>query len=150
MAAFGAARTVPLTPGGCPIERDRDGAAPAQGDHRRLPAFRRERARHRRNRGDGGEGERGAAHSVLVYQDAVGGAFGIVELAVAQRPEERHEAEETEAQRNRDQEQQAVHRTARAKRSEFATTTSELADMAAAAISGVSRPAMASGTARTL
>src|SRR5690606_35590785 len=87
---------------------------------------------------------------LVVEQDAIGRAFRIVELAMAQRPEKRGEPREAEAERNRYQEQQAVHLTALASRSELATTTSELADIAAAAISGVSRPATASGTANTL
>src|SRR5690606_19579475 len=87
---------------------------------------------------------------LVVEQDSVGRAFGILELAVAQRPEERREAGEAQSERNGDQEQQAVHLTAFASRSELATTTSELADIAAAAISGVSIPASASGTASTL
>ena len=98
----------------------------------------------------GGEKGGGWTHSVLVDQDAVGGAFGVVELAMAQGPEERDEPGEAEAERDRYQEEQAVHLTALASRRELATTISELADIAAAAISGVSRPASASGTARTL
>src|SRR5690606_3510671 len=87
---------------------------------------------------------------LVVEQDPIGRAFRIVELAMAQRPEERGKPGEAEAERNRYQEQQAAHLTALASRNDWATTTSDLADVAAAAISGVSRPATASGTANTL
>src|SRR5690606_11274568 len=50
---------------------------------------------------------------LVVEQDAIGRAFRIVELAVAQRPEKRGEPRETEPERNRYQEQQAVHLTDR-------------------------------------
>ena len=46
--------------------------------------------------------------------------------------------------------EQPGHRTTRASRSELATTTSELPDIARAAISGVTSPAIASGTANRL
>lgn len=87
---------------------------------------------------------------VVVDQDAVGRPFRILELPIAQCPEKGSEAGKAQSQRNRDQEQQSIHRTVLAKRSELAITTSELADIAAAAISGVSIPESASGTAKIL
>lgn len=87
---------------------------------------------------------------LVVEEDAVGRAFRVVELAMAQGPEEGGKAREAETERNGYQEQQAVHLTALARRSELATTISELADIAAAAMSGVSKPATARGTASTL
>src|SRR5690606_30631798 len=54
------------------------------------------------------------------------------------------------AQRDGYQQGKAAHLAALARRSELATTTSELRDMAIAAISGVTSPASASGTATTL
>src|SRR5690606_22206410 len=87
---------------------------------------------------------------LVVDEDARGGALWILELPAAQRPEEGRQAGQAKAEGDRDQEQQAVHRAERISRSELATTMSELPDMATAAISGVTSPAMASGTAITL
>src|SRR5690606_4849835 len=95
-------------------------------------------------------GSRQVVFVLVIDQDAIGGAFGIVELAIAQRPEKGRQPRQSQPQGNGYQEQQAVHLTARARRSELAMTTSELADIAAAAINGVSIPASARGTASTL
>src|SRR5690554_3366749 len=84
---------------------------------------------------------RGDSVVLVVDQDAVRRPFRILELAVAQRPEKGRETCQAQSHGNRDQEQQSVHLTARARRSELAMTTSELPDIAAAAISGVSKPA---------
>ena len=66
------------------------------------------------------------------------------------KPEEPTEPKQPEAQRNGDEEGQPGHCAALPRRSELPTTTSELSDMATAAISGVTRPEIASGTARIL
>lgn len=87
---------------------------------------------------------------VLVDEDARRSPIRIVELAVTQCPEERSEAGQAKQQRDGDKNQQPGHRAALARRNELAITITELIDMAAAAISGVTMPAIASGTASTL
>lgn len=87
---------------------------------------------------------------VLVDEDARRRSVGIIELPVTQRPEERGQAGKAKQKRDWQEEQQPGHRAALARRSEFAITMTELIDMAAAAISGVTIPAIASGTASTL
>ena len=79
-----------------------------------------------------------------------GGPVEILELAALQRPEEGPQPDQAQAQRDRDQHRQPVHFAALARRSELPITSSELVDMATAAISGVTRPAIASGTASRL
>lgn len=85
---------------------------------------------------------------VIVVQDALGRAVEILELSRAQGPEEGRETDEAQQQRRRDEQQQAAHEALRssARRSALQTTTSDELDMATAAISGVTRPATASGT----
>ena len=80
----------------------------------------------------------------------VQGALQRRRMAPLHGPEERGETEHSKAQRNRDQEGEAAHCAALASLSELPTTTSELSDIATAAIKGVTRPASASGTAKTL
>lgn len=87
---------------------------------------------------------------VLVDQDAHRGALRIVELPAAQRPVKRGQPGKAEAQRDRYEEDEAVHFAAPLNRSALATTMIEEVDMAMAAISGVTLPITASGTARTL
>ena len=87
---------------------------------------------------------------VFLDEDAVGGAVEILELARAHGPEEYAQASQAHQQGNRDEEGKTAHRAARASRSELATTTRELVDIARAAISGVTSPASASGTASRL
>ena len=87
---------------------------------------------------------------VLVDQDTERRTVEIVELARANRPEKGGQRGKAEAERERDEQGEAVHRAARRRRRALATTSSEDPDIASAAISGVTRPAIASGTARTL
>ena len=87
---------------------------------------------------------------IVIDQDALSSAVEVFELALAHRPEERREAEQAHAQRDRDEEGETAHLVALARRSEFPTTTSELSDIATAAISGVTSPASAIGRATTL
>lgn len=87
---------------------------------------------------------------LVVDQDTVRRAFEVVELPVAHGPEEHREAPKTQRERNGNEETETSHPVTLAKRSEFATTTSELSDIASAAINGVTIPASASGTAITL
>ncbi len=87
---------------------------------------------------------------LIVDQDAVGRTIEIFELPVAHSPEKHRQTEYTEAKSNGDKEEKPGHRVDLASRSELATTTSELSDIAIAAIRGVTSPARASGTARTL
>lgn len=87
---------------------------------------------------------------VPVDEDAQGRALEIIELAGAKRPEEAAQAAKPQQQRHRDQEGQPVHRAAPRSRSALPTTISDEADIASAAIKGVTTPAIASGTASTL
>ena len=75
----------------------------------------------------------------------------IVELPTLQRPEKSRQPQQAEAQRRGDQPQQHLHQTrARFSRRALAITSSDDVDMATAAISGVTRPATASGRASRL
>lgn len=86
---------------------------------------------------------------VAIGEDAIRLALRIVELVVAQQPEEADEAEQAEEHRDRDQDREDVHwRSPR--RSAFRQTTSELADMVMAAKSGVTDPVNATGTVMKL
>ena len=67
----------------------------------------------------------------------MGGSVEIVELSVAHGPKEGGEAKTSHHQGEGNEDQQPRHRAARASRSELAITTNELADIASAAISGV-------------
>ncbi len=87
---------------------------------------------------------------ILVDEDAHRGPVRVVILPGAQRPEKGDKTAEAEQQCGRNEDEQAVHLTAQRSRSELPMTISELDDIATAAISGVTRPAMASGTAKTL
>ena len=78
-----------------------------------------------------------ALEFILVDQDAIGRAVEIFELTIAHRPEEHDQPQATHGQRNWDQKDQSAQRAAAASRSELPTTTTELSDIAAAAISGV-------------
>ena len=78
-------------------------------------------------------------------------ALRIVVLAVPQRPDESGESEKPEPQRHRDEQGKHQHgRTSYFRRSAFSDTVRDEVDMASAAMSGVARPAMATGTATTL
>jgi hypothetical protein len=72
-------------------------------------------------------------------------AVGVVELVVAEHPQEAEERDGAEHERGGDQDDADVQRPG-PRRSAFSATVSELSDMAIAAISGVTRPASASGT----
>lgn len=91
---------------------------------------------------------------LVVDQDPHRGAVQILELAAPERPQERHEAEQAEQERGRDQYEQDVHPKGRPpprrRRSAFRVTRMDDADMAAAATIGVTRPATASGIASAL
>jgi len=104
---------------------------------------------------------------LLVEQDALSGAVQVVVLAALQRPEEGGKADGAKQQRDRDEIDEDIHavallssvpgngkarrgRSATASRNELAVTRMEDDDIATAAISGVTIPAMASGTATQL
>lgn len=87
---------------------------------------------------------------VVVDKDSLRRAVEIVELTAPRRPEEGGQPEEPEPERDRQEQEQAAHRAAPRSRKALATTRIELPDMASAAISGVTLPAIASGTASTL
>ena len=83
----------------------------------------------------------------LVLERAIGGAFEIVELAGAERPHEGAQTNSTQQQCNRHKPGESGHvRGFPARRSAFAVTRIDELDMTIAAISGVTKPAMASGT----
>jgi hypothetical protein len=81
----------------------------------------------------------------IVFKGAIGRAFEIVELARAERPQERCETEPAESKGRRHEPSKRRHgRTLPARRAALATTRIDDVDMTMAAISGVTRPAMAS------
>ncbi len=93
---------------------------------------------------------------VLVEEDALGRPVEVLVLARAQRPEERREPEAAERERDRDEDDQRAHPPTRspaprrARRSALRVTTIDEADIAIAAMSGVTRPAAARGAATAL
>lgn len=87
---------------------------------------------------------------LIVVQDAQSRAVEILELPRPGSPEERRQAEQPKPQRNRHQNRQDRHFAAPRSRSALATTTSDDPDIASAAISGVTSPAIARGTASRL
>lgn len=125
------------------------------------------------DRGRGAAGRSVVVSLFLVEQDALGRTVKVVILAVAQRPEEGEQRHPAQQQRERDEEDEAaahspgpgiaarpgsgaatfVRRTLAdptCRRSAFSTTMSEDSDIASAAISGVTYPAMAIGRATAL
>lgn len=74
---------------------------------------------------------------VLVDQDTLRGTVEVVVLARAHRPEKRRQTSAAEQQRDGDQIGDCDHAAAERKRSALATTISDEADIASAAISGV-------------
>jgi len=92
--------------------------------------------------------------SIIVGNRPPGGAIKILILSVLERPEEREETGQAEAQCQRHKNDKDFHqdlRTATERaRSAFTMTRIEEPDIAAAAISGVTMPLIASGTASTL
>lgn len=89
-----------------------------------------------------------------IVQGAVRGTVEVVELAAAESPEEAGEPEGAEQQRRGDQVDERDHPQPplrrRCTRSAFAVTTSDEADITTAAMSGVTMPAIAIGTATRL
>lgn len=84
----------------------------------------------------------------------------VIELAALERPEKRRQAKQAEKQRGRDEQRQNVHQRSfpslfmptwpSRKRSALSVTRMEEDDIAKAAISGVTNPATAIGTATAL
>ncbi|CAN5261379.1 hypothetical protein BH10PSE14_BH10PSE14_10830 [soil metagenome] len=95
-------------------------------------------------------GELAGMFIIVVDQDANRRTVEILELRRAHSPEERGKPAKPECQRDRDEKRYAGHRVARRKRNALATTSSDEPDMASAAISGVTIPAIAIGTASML
>lgn len=87
---------------------------------------------------------------IAIYQDAFGRAVQIIKLSASKRPDKRRQPAQAKQQRDRDKEGNAAHRAHLFNRSALATTMIEDVDMEIAAISGVTIPASASGTARIL
>jgi len=106
----------------------------------------------------------GRARYIIIREHAKRGAFDIVVLAVLERPHECGEPGKSERKRHRDKIDEHVHvgftlslrnksRAVRARgfaRNELSVTSSEEPDMAMAAMSGVTKPAIAIGTATAL
>jgi hypothetical protein len=86
---------------------------------------------------------------VVVGEDRDGGLVEVVELAGVDRAPEGGADDDREDDAERHEEEEDVHGYRR-RRSAFATTTSELSDIPAAATSGVTHPTTASGIAITL
>ena len=91
---------------------------------------------------------------LIVPEDAPAGALEVFELSAVERPKERREAKQAEKQRARNEPDQRRHRPSSRcilfSRTALAVTATEEADMAIAAKSGVTRPAMAIGTNKPL
>ena len=89
----------------------------------------------------------------IVLERTVGGAFEVFELARAERPEKCNKAEYAEEQRGRPEPRERRHRgglPAKKRRNALAVTRIDEVDMTIAAINGVTKPAIASGTQMTL
>ena len=91
---------------------------------------------------------------LIVPEDAPAGALEVFELSAVERPKERREAKQAQKQRARNEPDQRRHhpssRCILFSRTALAVTATEEADMAIAAKSGVTRPAMAIGTNKPL
>lgn len=95
----------------------------------------------------------GCLSRLIVGDRPPGGAIEIVILAVPEGPEKGRKAEPAKRDRKRHQIEQDFHQAGplcRRARKAFSITSSDEPDIAAAAISGVTRPAIASGTASAL
>lgn len=95
----------------------------------------------------------GCLSRLIVGDRPPGGAIEIIILAVLERPEKGRKAEPAKRDRKRHQIEQDLHQAVslcRRARKALSITSSDEPDIAAAAISGVARPAMASGTASAL
>lgn len=90
-----------------------------------------------------------AAPYILVVEHAMRRAFEIVELATLHRPDKRCKPEQPEPQRQRHEEDENVH-AALPDRRALSVTRIDEPDIASAAISGVTNPAIATGTATAL
>ena len=86
----------------------------------------------------------------VVEQDAVGGAFQIVVLAGAERPQKHRQTAAAKDQARAEQIQDDINVDLPCRRKLFANTSSDELDIAAAASHGVTKPAAASGTIKTL
>ena len=134
-------------------QRDRDFSTETQADRQRLLRLGKRANCHRSER----ENRRVSSRFFLliVDQDTMRRAIHVVILARAHGPEKRSQPSEAHDERDGDKEGEAGHCLPcscgpRASRSEFATTISELSDIATAAIKGVTYPNSASGTASKL
>lgn len=87
---------------------------------------------------------------ILIDQDADSRTVEILILSGRERPEEGRKSGEAEQQGDRNKKAEPAHRAQRRSRSALPSTSSEEADMAAAAIIGVTSPQMARGTASRL
>lgn len=105
----------------------------------------------------------GASCQIVVQQDAQRGAIHVVILFRPQRPEEAGQTSQTQGERQRNEVDEDVHdrfpterRGAGASecrdraRSALSVTSNDEPDIAAAAINGVTKPAIAIGTANVL
>ena len=87
---------------------------------------------------------------VLVVEDAPSRTFEIFILVGPDTPDECDNAQPTQDQGDRDEKPDYAHRRRPARRSALLTTSNDELDMVIAAISGVTMPSMAKGTARML
>jgi len=91
---------------------------------------------------------------LFVEKNAFSGPVKILVLASSHRPEEGEKAHETEKDGDRNEESEDLHQRGpfgrRPRRMALKVTSMELADMAIAAIQGVTRPAIATGTQAAL
>lgn len=95
----------------------------------------------------------GCLRRLIVGDRPPGGAIEIVILAAPERPQKGGKAERAKPDRKRHQIEQDFHQAGslcRRARKALSITRSDEPDIAAAAISGVTRPAIASGTASAL
>lgn len=91
---------------------------------------------------------------LIVNQDATRRALKIIILTRPDRPDERGEAQAAKQQRNGNEDRDDVHlgpsASSRFNRSAFIVTSRDEDDIATAATSGVTKPAIAKGTAIAL
>ncbi len=88
---------------------------------------------------------------LLLDKNAGGGAIKIIVLSALERPHEGEQPGNTHQERDRDQEEEThVRAVPPPMRNAFATTRMEDSDMAIAAMRGVTKPAIAIGTATML
>lgn len=88
---------------------------------------------------------------ILIRKDAIGCSGRVIELSRTGRPDKSAEAEKSQSDRGWDQKEKIVHdKRFIPGRIAFSVTMIDDADMAMAAISGVTNPATAIGTAMTL